>query len=116
MNKPRKFIKGYFTSSGDVKRQSADIRRQNESVDTDNPKITSAKTCANSVISAIEESSHETAYNVFDSEDTDSSMIDFVDASSTLTPTPRQPLPATTPITDVANIDSCDGGSISKVG
>ena len=36
LNESRKFMKEYFKSSGYVKRQSADIRRQDESAGTDN--------------------------------------------------------------------------------
>ena len=41
-------------------------------------------------------------------------MIDFSNASSTLTSTPSQPLPVTTPITDVANVDSADLGATTN--
>ena len=61
-------------------------------LNTDNQRITSAETSANSVIPAIEKSSPEIAhsYNASDSEDDDGSMIDFADASSTLTPSGGQ--------------------------
>ena len=36
LNESRKFMKKYFNSSGYAKRQSADIRRQDESAGTDN--------------------------------------------------------------------------------
>ena len=36
LNKSRKFMKKYFTSSGNAERLSAGIRRQDESADTDN--------------------------------------------------------------------------------
>ena len=36
LNESRKFMKKYFTSSGNAERQSADIPRQDESADTDN--------------------------------------------------------------------------------
>ena len=39
LNESRKFMKKYFTSSGNAERQSADIRRQYESADTDNQRI-----------------------------------------------------------------------------
>ena len=39
LNESRKFMKKYFKSSGYAKRQSADIRRQDESAGTDNQKI-----------------------------------------------------------------------------
>ena len=35
INESRKFMKEYFTSSGNAERQSADIRRQDESADAD---------------------------------------------------------------------------------
>ena len=35
LNESRKIMKKYFTSSGNAERQSADIRRQDESTDTD---------------------------------------------------------------------------------
>ena len=39
LNESRKFMKKYFKSSGYAKRRSADIRRQDESADTDNLRI-----------------------------------------------------------------------------
>ena len=39
LNESRKFMKKYFKSSGYAKRQSADIRRQNESAGRDNHRI-----------------------------------------------------------------------------
>ena len=39
LHESRKFMKKYFTSSGNAERQSADIRRQDESADTDNQRI-----------------------------------------------------------------------------
>ena len=39
LNESRKFIKKYFTTSGNAERQSADIRRLDESADTDNQRI-----------------------------------------------------------------------------
>ena len=39
LNESRKFMKKYFTSSSNAKRQSADIRRQDESADTDHQTI-----------------------------------------------------------------------------
>ena len=39
LNESRKFNKKYFKSSGYAKRQSADIRRQDESAGTNNQKI-----------------------------------------------------------------------------
>ena len=39
LNEFRKFMRKYFKSSGYVKRQSADIRRQDDSAGTDNHKI-----------------------------------------------------------------------------
>ena len=39
LNGSRKFMKKYFKSSGYTKRQSADIRRQDESAGTDNQRI-----------------------------------------------------------------------------
>ena len=39
LNESRKFMKKYFKSSGYAIRQSADIRRQDESADTDNHRI-----------------------------------------------------------------------------
>ena len=38
-NESREFMKIYFKSSGYAKRQSADIRRQDESASTDNHRI-----------------------------------------------------------------------------
>ena len=35
LNESKKFMKKYVTSSGNAERQSADIRRQDESADTD---------------------------------------------------------------------------------
>ena len=39
LNESREFMKKYFKSNGYAKRQSADIRRQDESADTDNHRI-----------------------------------------------------------------------------
>ena len=39
LNESRKFMKKYFTSSGNAERQSAYTRRQDESADTDSQKI-----------------------------------------------------------------------------
>ena len=39
LNESRKFMKKYFKSSGYAKRESADIRRQDESAGTDNHRI-----------------------------------------------------------------------------
>ena len=39
LNESRKFMKKYFRSNGYAKRQSADIRRQDESAGTDNQRI-----------------------------------------------------------------------------
>ena len=36
LNESRKIMKKYFTSSDNAERQSVDIRRQDESADTDN--------------------------------------------------------------------------------
>ena len=39
LNKSKKFMKKYFTNSGSAKRQSANIRRQDESADADSQRI-----------------------------------------------------------------------------
>ena len=45
LNESRKFMKKYFTSSDNAERQSDDIRRQNESADTDNQRILKHRGC-----------------------------------------------------------------------
>ena len=39
LNEYRKFMKKYFTSSGSAEKQSANIRRQDKSADTDSQRI-----------------------------------------------------------------------------
>ena len=39
LNNSQKFIKKYFTSSGNAERQSADMQRQDEFADTDHQRI-----------------------------------------------------------------------------